>query len=30
MSAGYLPGAHAETCPVYAKIAALNPPWMQD
>ena len=29
MSAGYLPGAHAETCPVFAQIAALNPPWMQ-
>jgi DNA-3-methyladenine glycosylase I len=29
MSTGYLPGAHAESCPVYAKIAALNPPWMR-
>jgi DNA-3-methyladenine glycosylase I len=29
MSTGYLPGAHAEDCPVYARIAALNPPWMQ-
>jgi len=29
MSAGYLPGAHAETCPVYAQIAALTPPWMR-
>jgi len=29
MSIGYLPGAHAETCPVFAKIAKLNPPWMQ-
>jgi DNA-3-methyladenine glycosylase I len=29
MSTGYLPGAHAEDCPVYAKIAALNPPWLQ-
>lgn len=29
MSIGYLPGAHSETCPIYTKIAALNPPWMQ-
>ncbi len=29
MSTGYLPGAHEEQCPVYAKIAKLNPPWMQ-
>lgn len=29
MSTGYLPGAHAEDCPVHAKIALLNPPWMQ-
>lgn len=29
MSTGYLPGAHAEDCPVYAKVAALNPAWMQ-
>ncbi len=28
MSTGYLPGAHHETCPVYGKIARLNPPWM--
>ena len=28
MSAGYLPGAHATTCPVYAEIAALGPAWM--
>ena len=28
MSTGYLPGAHVETCPVYAEIAALKPPWM--
>ncbi len=28
MSTGYLPGAHDEDCPVFAKIAALNPPWM--
>ena len=28
MSIGYLPGAHREACPVYARIAALGPPWM--
>lgn len=28
MSIGYLPGVHRETCPIFAKIAALNPPWM--
>ena len=27
MSLGYLPGAHAEDCPVYKRIAALRPPW---
>jgi len=27
MSLGYLPGAHAETCPVYKRIVALRPPW---
>jgi DNA-3-methyladenine glycosylase I len=27
MSIGYLPGAHRPTCPVYARIAALEPPW---
>ncbi len=26
-STGYLPGAHEETCPVYAKILPLAPPW---
>jgi len=30
MSIGYLPGAHREDCPVYAKILALNPPWIQE
>ena len=30
MSTGYLSGAHAEECPVYAEIAALRPPWMED
>jgi DNA-3-methyladenine glycosylase I len=29
MSIGYLPGTHRPTCPVYRRIAALNPPWMQ-
>ena len=28
ISTGYLPGAHDPTCPVYAEIARLNPPWM--
>lgn len=27
MSLGYLPGAHSEDCPVYARILAENPPW---
>ncbi len=29
MSIGYLPGAHREDCPVYRRIAELDPPWMQ-
>lgn len=29
MSIGYLPGAHQPTCPVYARIARLAPPWMR-
>lgn len=29
LSLGYLPGAHAEECPVYPRILALNPPWLQ-
>ena len=28
MSTGYLPGAHREDCPVFARIAKLAPPWM--
>ncbi|WP_119458621.1 DNA-3-methyladenine glycosylase I [Rhodospirillaceae bacterium SYSU D60014] len=28
MSTGYLPGTHSPTCPVYRRIAALNPPWL--
>jgi DNA-3-methyladenine glycosylase I len=27
MSTGYLPGAHHEECPVYARVLARNPPW---
>ena len=29
MSLGYLPGAHRPDCPVFARIAALGPPWQQ-
>jgi DNA-3-methyladenine glycosylase I len=29
MSLGYLGGAHVESCPVYARIAALGPPWIE-
>lgn len=29
MSAGYLPGAHIESCPVYLKALKTNPPWLQ-
>jgi DNA-3-methyladenine glycosylase I len=28
MSLGYLPGAHREDCPAYARIIAFKPPWM--
>jgi DNA-3-methyladenine glycosylase I len=28
MSLGYLGGAHDASCPVYARIAALDPPWV--
>lgn len=28
MSTGWLPGAHGEDCPVFARVAALGPPWM--
>src|SRR5438874_8794918 len=27
LSIGYLPGAHETWCPVYTRIARLNPPW---
>ncbi len=29
VSTGYLPGAHAATCPVYKRIAGLRPPWLE-
>ena len=29
MSLGYLPGAHAPGCPIYKRIARINPPWMK-
>jgi DNA-3-methyladenine glycosylase I len=29
MSIGYLPSPHREDCQIYAKIAALDPPWLQ-
>lgn len=29
MSTGFLPGAHAEDCPVYQAVLASAPPWMQ-
>ncbi len=29
VSIGYLPGAHEEGCPVHARVAALDPPWMR-
>ncbi|HSH74700.1 MAG TPA: DNA-3-methyladenine glycosylase I [Longimicrobiales bacterium] len=28
MSTGYLPGAHHESCPVFGRVADLDPPWM--
>jgi DNA-3-methyladenine glycosylase I len=28
LSIGYLPGAHQKTCPAYARIVKLKPPWM--
>jgi DNA-3-methyladenine glycosylase I len=27
VSTGYLPGAHRRNCPIFARIAKLNPPW---
>jgi len=29
VSTGYLPGAHEVWCPVFERIQALTPPWMQ-
>ncbi len=29
MSFGYLPGAHRDDCPAYARIATLKPMWMR-
>lgn len=29
MSTGYLPGAHAKSCPVYKRVAARRPAWMR-
>jgi DNA-3-methyladenine glycosylase I len=29
MSLGYLPGAHVPECPVYRRVARLEPPWMR-
>jgi len=26
---GYLPGAHEPSCPIYAKVARKNPPWIR-
>jgi DNA-3-methyladenine glycosylase I len=27
VSTGYLPGAHRESCPIYARVLAKKPPW---
>jgi len=27
LSTGYLPGAHAKSCPVYSSVLRLGPPW---
>jgi DNA-3-methyladenine glycosylase I len=29
MSTGYLPGAHSEDCPVFARVAEQSPLWME-
>ena len=29
MSLGYLPGSHAEDCPVQAELREIGPPWMR-
>ena len=28
LSTGYLPGAHSQACPVYAKVLERNPAWL--
>lgn len=28
LSTGYLPGAHREDCPAYARVLAARPPWL--
>jgi len=30
MSLGYLPGAHVPSCPVYAQVLELDPPWNRE
>jgi DNA-3-methyladenine glycosylase I len=30
LSTGYLGGAHARSCPAYARIARRRPPWLRD
>jgi DNA-3-methyladenine glycosylase I len=30
LSCGYLPDAHDQTCPIFAKIATLGPAWMRN
>lgn len=29
LSTGYLPGAHRQDCPIYARITRENPPWLR-
>ena len=29
LSTGYLPGAHRESCPVFAKVVKKRPPWLK-
>jgi DNA-3-methyladenine glycosylase I len=29
MSTGYLPGAHRQSCPIYQRVLASNPPWFK-
>ena len=29
MSIGYLPGAHSPDCPIYDRVAAARPPWLE-